>query len=61
MDSLGRLLLRFLLVPLGYLVAVLAGALVILFGSWKLGQSAADPERAGPRSSVSCSRRRSWW
>jgi hypothetical protein len=43
MENLVRLMLRFILVPLGYFVAVLAGALVILFGSWKLGQSAADP------------------
>jgi hypothetical protein len=43
MENLVRLLLRFILVPLGYFVAVLAGALVIVFGSWKLGQSAADP------------------
>ncbi len=38
MDSVGRLLLRFILIPLGYLMAVLAGTLVILFGSWKIGQ-----------------------
>ena len=44
MGSLGRLLLRFILIPLGYLVAVLAGSLVILFGSWKLGQPAPTPE-----------------
>jgi hypothetical protein len=37
MDSFGRLLLRFLLVPLGYLVAVMAGTLVILIGSWRIG------------------------
>jgi hypothetical protein len=37
MDSLGRLLLRFVLVPLGYIVAVLVGTLVILVGSWKIG------------------------
>ena len=43
MDSLGRLLLRVVLVPLGYFVAVIIGTLVIVFGSWKLGQSAADP------------------
>jgi hypothetical protein len=43
MENLVRLILRFILVPLGYFVAVLAGALVIVFGSWKLGQSAADP------------------
>lgn len=43
MDNVGRLLLRFVLVPLGYVVAVMAGALVILFGSWKIGQAAVDP------------------
>jgi hypothetical protein len=43
MENLVRLILRVILVPLGYFVAVLAGALVIVFGSWKLGQPAADP------------------
>ena len=38
MDVILRLLLRFLLVPLGYLAAVLAGACVILFGSWRFGE-----------------------
>ena len=38
MDDLARLLLRFVLVPLGYFVGVLAGTLVILFGSWKIGR-----------------------
>jgi hypothetical protein len=38
MDGLARLLLRFMLVPLGYFAGVLAGTLVILFGSWKIGQ-----------------------
>jgi hypothetical protein len=38
MDGLVRLLLRFLVVPLGYFVGVLAGTLVILFASWKIGQ-----------------------
>jgi hypothetical protein len=37
LDSVLRLLLRFILVPLGYLAAVIAGACVILFGSWKAG------------------------
>src|SRR5258705_13182402 len=41
MDNLGRLLLRLLLVPLGYAVAVVVGTLVIVFGSWKLGEAAA--------------------
>jgi hypothetical protein len=44
MDSLGRLLLRVVLVPLGYFVAVIIGTLVIVFGSWKLGVAAADPD-----------------
>jgi hypothetical protein len=46
MDNVGRLLLRFVLVPLGYLSAVVAGTLVILLGSWKLGQFAvtSDPD-----------------
>ncbi len=44
MDSLGRLLLRVLLVPLGYLVAVVVGTLVIVFGSWKLAAAAADAD-----------------
>jgi len=37
MDVVLRLLLRFILVPLGYLAAVIAGAFVILFGWWKAG------------------------
>ena len=36
MQSLIRLLVRFILVPLGYLAAVLAGSCVILAGSWHL-------------------------
>ena len=41
----GRFLLRLLVVPLGYLAAVIVGTLVILFGSWRLGEFAAlsDP------------------
>ena len=38
MDALPRLLLRFIIVPIGYFAAVLAGTLVILFGSWKIGR-----------------------
>jgi len=34
MDVVLRLFLRVILIPLGYLVAVIAGTLVILFGSW---------------------------
>src|SRR2546430_17380004 len=44
MDSLGRLLLRFVLVPLGYLAVVVVATLVIVFGSWKLGEAAAHPD-----------------
>jgi hypothetical protein len=44
MDDLARLLLRFILVPLGYFAAVLAGTLVILFGAWKIGQTGLDIE-----------------
>ena len=38
MDSALRLLLRFILVPLGYLAAVLVGACVILLGSWRFAE-----------------------
>ena len=37
MGSVFRFLLRFIIVPLGYLAAVIAGGCVILFGSWKAG------------------------
>lgn len=49
MDDLARLLLRFLLVPAGYLAAVAAGAAVVLFGQWRLGalvQQPMDPDTA---------------
>lgn len=36
-DSLLRLLLRFFLVPVGYFLAVLAGAAVIVIGEWQVG------------------------
>jgi hypothetical protein len=38
MDTLLRLLLRFILVPLGYLTAVIVGAGVILLGSWRFAE-----------------------
>lgn len=38
MDVLLRLLLRFILVPLGYLAAVIVGACVILLGSWRFAE-----------------------
>jgi hypothetical protein len=46
MDNVGRLLLRLILIPLGYLVGVVVGTLVIVIGSWKLGQFAvtSDPD-----------------
>lgn len=37
MDSFLRLLLRFILVPFGYLVAVTVAAGVLVLGSWKTG------------------------
>jgi hypothetical protein len=49
MDSVLRLLLRLLLVPLGYVVAVAAGTVVILFGSWHIAQLATSvsPDEQG--------------
>jgi hypothetical protein len=47
MDNLLRLILRFLLIPFGYLAAVIAGTLVILFGSWRLGELAAQADSDG--------------
>ena len=38
MDVILRLLLRFILVPLGYLAAVVVGSCVILFGSWRFAE-----------------------
>ena len=37
MDAFLRLLARFILVPLGYLAAVIVGAGVLVLGSWKTG------------------------
>jgi hypothetical protein len=39
MDVVLRLLLRLVLVPLGYLAAVIVGACVILFGSWRFAEA----------------------
>jgi len=36
MENLVRLLMRFILVPLGYLAASVAGTLVVLIASWQL-------------------------
>jgi hypothetical protein len=46
MDNVGRLILRCILVPLGYFAAVVAGTLVIVVGSWNLGPVAvtSDPD-----------------
>ena len=38
MDAVLRLLLRFILVPLGYLAAVIVGGGVILLGSWRFAE-----------------------
>jgi hypothetical protein len=48
LDSFLRLLLRFILVPLGYLVAVTVGAGVLVLGSWKTGAMmlSHDPDLA---------------
>lgn len=48
MDSTLRLLLRFILVPLGYLAAVLAGMLVIPVGGWRLGEIAVSGDPDAP-------------
>lgn len=37
MDNLARLLLRLVLVPLGYFAAVVAAAAVIVVGEWRIG------------------------
>ena len=46
MDSVGRIILRIILIPLGYFVAVVVATLVIVIGSWKLGPVAvtSDPD-----------------
>ena len=42
MDSLLRLLLRFIVVPLGVLVGMFATMIVVLIGYWQLGDRLAD-------------------
>lgn len=37
LDSVFRLLLRILVIPIGLLAAILAGVAVILFGQWRIG------------------------
>src|SRR5258708_14566831 len=44
MDNLGRVVSGLVLVALGYAVAVVVGQLVIVFGSWKLGEAAAHAD-----------------
>jgi hypothetical protein len=48
MDHVLLLLLRFLLVPLGYFAAALAGTLVILIASWHLIEIATSGHPDGP-------------
>lgn len=49
MDSVGRLLLRFLLVPLGALLAILVAVAVVVMANWRAvtALAAADVERQG--------------
>src|ERR1044072_2751636 len=44
MDALLRLLARFILVPLGYLAAVIVGAGVLVLGSWRTGSMMLSPD-----------------
>jgi hypothetical protein len=48
MENLVRLLMRFILVPLGYLAASIAGTLVVLVGSWQLVGTAFSGHPDGP-------------
>jgi len=48
MENLIRLLMRFILVPLGYLAASIAGTLVVLVGSWQLVGTAFSGHPDGP-------------
>jgi len=48
MDIVVRLLLRFILIPLGYAAAALAGSGMILFGSWRIGEAALSADPDGP-------------
>jgi len=48
MENLIRLLMRFLLVPLGYLAASIAGTLVVLIASWRLVDMAIGGHPDGP-------------
>ncbi|MFG1333194.1 hypothetical protein V5F41_18350 [Xanthobacter autotrophicus] len=48
MDNFARLLLRLILIPVGYLAAVMAGSAVILIGEWRIGTlfEATQPDAA---------------
>jgi hypothetical protein len=56
MDAVGRLILRFLLVPLGAIVAILAAVAILIIAHWNTMLAIArfdqlqanDPEWAGP-------------
>ena len=48
MENLIRLLMRFLLVPLGYFAASIAGTLVVLIASWQLVDMAISGHPDGP-------------
>jgi len=48
MDNLIRLLLRFLIVPLGFLAATIVGSLVIMIASWQLIGIATGGDPDGP-------------
>jgi hypothetical protein len=48
MENVIRLLMRFLLVPLGYFAASIAGTLVVLVASWQLVDMAISGHPDGP-------------
>jgi hypothetical protein len=48
MENLIRFLMRFILVPLGYLAASIAGTLVVLVASWRLAEMAFGGHPDGP-------------
>jgi hypothetical protein len=52
MDNLVRFILRFFLVPLGYLAAAIAGTLVVLAASWQLIDMAVGGHPDGPAYAV---------
>jgi hypothetical protein len=52
MENLIRLLMRFILVPLGYLAAAIAGTLVVLVASWQLLDIATSGHPDAPARTV---------